>query len=74
MPQELRLLHDLESADLLSPLVYLENSFHQIVDMALCVDAPRDGQPQQLVSRLIAEHHRANFHRANAGVPVQFNG
>src|ERR1017187_3349541 len=62
--QEGRLLHNLQAADLPLALVHFQNRLDYIIDVALRVDAPRNGQPQQLVAGLIAEHHRSDFHRA----------
>src|ERR1700686_4806633 len=44
MPQKLGLRYDFKSSDALTPVVYLENRFYQIVDVALRVDAPRERQ------------------------------
>ena len=41
--QELRLRNDLESAEALPALIHLQDRFHQIIDVALRVNAARDG-------------------------------
>src|ERR1035441_1044395 len=60
MPQELRLPRDFVAPQLLLAFVDLENRLHHIVDVALCVDPPRNRQPQQLMLRVRAEHHRSD--------------
>lgn len=42
VPQERRLRDNLEAADLVAAVVHFENRLHQIIDVALGVDAARD--------------------------------
>src|SRR6266851_1447634 len=69
-----RLGFNRQSTDLAAPLVDFENGFHHVVDVALCVDAPRNGEPQQFVVCVRAEHHRADLDRADSGVAIQLDG
>ena len=52
MTQEPRLVHDLQAAKLALACVHFENRFHQVIDVALRVDAARNRQAQQFVARL----------------------
>ena len=64
------MLHDLEAPNLMLARIHFENGFHYIIDMALRVDAARDGEAQQFMPRRFAEHHRANLYRPYARMPV----
>ena len=46
MPQKLRLGDDFESADAVLSLVHFQDRFHQIIDVALRIDAARYCQAQ----------------------------
>src|SRR5215471_9128945 len=71
MPQKRRLLDDLEPANPRLPLVHFQYRLYYVIDVALRVDPPRDGQAQQLVGSFLAEHHRPDLDRTYPRMPIQ---
>ena len=51
-----------------------ENDFDHIIDMALRVDAARNGQTDEVQLGIGAKHQRANFDRADSAFQVQLIG
>ena len=47
VPQDGRLVHDAQPAELVAPVVKARADLDHVVDVALRVDAPRDGEPDQ---------------------------
>ena len=74
MPQERRFLDYLDTSQIVFALVYFQDCLDQIVDVALGVDPPWNGQAQEFVARRLTEHYRTNLYRADAGVPIKRNG
>ena len=76
MAKKWRLGFDGQAADALAPFVHFEDCFHNVIDVALRVDAPWDGEAQQFVFCVPSKHHRADLHRTDACVAVgtYYNG
>src|SRR5579864_2962394 len=73
MPQKLGFGNDFETAYLLLPLVDFENSLHQVVHVALRVNAARNRETQEFVPGLLSKHNRSDLDRPHAGMTVQFD-
>ncbi len=72
MTQRRSLLDQFESTDFRAAPPNIENHFDGVVNMALRVDTPRNRQTHQIHFRVVAEHQRANFYRANSALNVKF--
>src|ERR1035438_235800 len=73
VPQIGGLVGHAESAQFGFARVHFENRFDQVIDVALRVDAARDGQAQQFMASVLAEHHRAYFDATHACVAVELD-
>ena len=74
MAQERRLMHDLVASDFFSAPPDVQNYFHNVFDMALCVYAAWNRQANQIHGGMFPEHQRADFHGTYAAFQVKFNG
>src|SRR6266446_8829225 len=63
VPQELCLVGYFVAADLFAFAPNVQNHFHDVLDVALRICAPRNRQPHQIHFRVLAEHQRSNLHR-----------
>lgn len=65
VPQKRRFFDNAETADLVLAVVHFEYCLDNVIDVTLRVDAARNCQAQQFVSRGRAEHHRADLDGSN---------
>src|ERR1700687_3301972 len=74
VPQKWRLVGQAHAGDGLAVLPDFQNHLDYIVDMALGVDAARDGEADQVHLRGGREHQRADFDGADSAFEVEFGG
>src|SRR6202158_6394172 len=74
VPQEWRLVGQAHAGDGLAVLPDFQNHLDYIVDMALGVDAARDGEADQVHLGGGGEHQRADFDGADSAFEVEFGG
>src|SRR5207244_10915585 len=81
MAQHRRRRNDPVAVKLLTFPEDFDDGFDDVVDMALCVDPPRNRKADELHRRRneaagcsirLPEHHAADFHRPDPGDPVEF--
>ncbi len=63
--------NQIQAFDLPAPLPDFQNHFHYVINMALRVNSPWNGQPHQVHARRLIKHERTNLHRANAAFKVE---
>src|SRR5713101_8288701 len=71
VPQEFRLVDYFVAPDLPPFAPNVQNHFHDVLDVALCVRPPRNRQPHQIHFRVLAEHQGSNLHGANPAFQVK---
>ena len=71
MPQERRFVSQTHPLNLLAPLPHCQDHFDHVIDVALGVNAARNGQPHQVHLAPRRKHQRANLHRANSAFQIQ---
>ena len=74
VPQEWRLIGEPHAADFVAVAPDLEDDFNQVVNVALRVDAARNGEAHEVHLRGGGEHQRADFDGANAAFEIKFGG
>ena len=57
-----------------APAPDIQNDFHDIFDLALRVDAARNGEANQVHGGVFAEHQRADLHGTNAAFEIELDG
>ena len=69
-----RFVGQLQALDLVAVLPDFEDDFDHVVDVALGVDAARDGEADQIHLGGGAEHQGADFDGADAAFEIEFVG
>src|ERR1700693_2085780 len=72
--QKWRLVGETHAWDRLAMLPDYENDFDHIVNVALGVDATRDGQPHQIHFCGAGKHEGADLDRADSAFEIKFGG
>src|SRR3974390_2682065 len=73
VPQERSFVRQAHAGNLVAVLPNLENHFHDVVDVALGVDAAGDCETNEVHLRGTSEHQCADFYGTNSAFKIQFS-
>src|SRR5258708_1973538 len=72
--QERSFVGEAPATNLFAVLPHFANYFDQIVDVALRINAARNGEPDKIHLRGTGKHQSANLDRANTALQIEFSG